>query len=236
MNDNNDTPQNFTLPQLAKYFDLPINEAAEKLGVCATVLKKVCRNNGVKRWPHRKIKSINGMIDSLQQLIDAKDGDLPSLNMDMDELLEKKKFLLENPNVSYKSVVSKYKIQKAQNGSPISPTSPKLKIPKPSKGIEKKPLHKLNQSQKVKMPQINQIDCNEANAVRILADLHAKESQSEAKKSDSFSAPSLKKSTDALANFVNSFAPSVQYSRVPLTRQFAATKPFFSLPPLRMSG
>ena len=143
--------QTFTLAELAPFFDFPINEAADRLGVCSTVLKKICRNNGVERWPHRKIKSINSMIESLQQLIDESGGDVPALNMDMDDLLAKKKFLLENPNTSYKAVVTKYainsfntKIQKAQGGkkepgksrSSSSSASP-IPFPSPSKGIEK---------------------------------------------------------------------------------------------------
>jgi hypothetical protein len=44
-----------TREELAKYFHLPIAEAAKELGVCATVLKKICRKNGISRWPHRKV-------------------------------------------------------------------------------------------------------------------------------------------------------------------------------------
>ena len=45
--------------QLEQYFHLPINEVAKKLGVCATVFKKICRRNGVPRWPHRKVCSLS---------------------------------------------------------------------------------------------------------------------------------------------------------------------------------
>ena len=48
--------------ELKEYFHLPINEVSEKLGICATVLKKVCRRNGVYRWPHRKISALNKYI------------------------------------------------------------------------------------------------------------------------------------------------------------------------------
>ena len=47
--------QAITRDQLREYFHLPINEVAKRLGVCATVLKKICRKNGVPRWPHRKV-------------------------------------------------------------------------------------------------------------------------------------------------------------------------------------
>lgn len=41
-----------------QHFDLPINVAAKQLGVCATVLKKICRKHGLQRWPFRKIKCL----------------------------------------------------------------------------------------------------------------------------------------------------------------------------------
>jgi hypothetical protein len=44
-----------TFEQLSKYFHLPINDVAKELGICATMLKKICRRNGIPRWPHRKV-------------------------------------------------------------------------------------------------------------------------------------------------------------------------------------
>jgi len=52
--------------RLSQYFHVPINEAAKGLGVCATVLKKVCRRHGIPRWPHRKIKKLDTMIAMLE--------------------------------------------------------------------------------------------------------------------------------------------------------------------------
>lgn len=54
------------LEDLAKYFDLPILEASRNLKVGLTVLKKKCREFGIPRWPHRKIKSLDGLIHELQ--------------------------------------------------------------------------------------------------------------------------------------------------------------------------
>ncbi|KAH0449615.1 hypothetical protein IEQ34_020307 [Dendrobium chrysotoxum] len=50
---------------LADYFHLPISEAAKKLHICSTALKKICRKHGMPRWPHRKIKSIDRRISNL---------------------------------------------------------------------------------------------------------------------------------------------------------------------------
>lgn len=40
---------------LQQHFHLPISQVAKELGVCATVLKKLCRQHGIPRWPHRKV-------------------------------------------------------------------------------------------------------------------------------------------------------------------------------------
>ncbi|KAM7507459.1 hypothetical protein LguiA_017912 [Lonicera macranthoides] len=50
------------LKDFAEYLHLPITEAAKKMDVCLTVLKKICRRHGLTRWPYRKIKSIRRKI------------------------------------------------------------------------------------------------------------------------------------------------------------------------------
>jgi len=51
---------------LAANFNLPLNEVAKKLGVCATALKKLCRKYGIARWPHRKLRSIDRKLAALK--------------------------------------------------------------------------------------------------------------------------------------------------------------------------
>lgn len=46
--------ESLTFDEVAKFFSVPIAEAANILGVCSSVLKKICRDNGVPRWPYRK--------------------------------------------------------------------------------------------------------------------------------------------------------------------------------------
>jgi len=55
-----------TFASIAELFHLPIVEVAGILGVCTTVLKKVCRRNGIRRWPQRKLQSLNKRIDMLE--------------------------------------------------------------------------------------------------------------------------------------------------------------------------
>lgn len=58
---------NIGLEDLAKYFDHPIAEASRKLDVGLSVIKKKCREFGIPRWPHRKIKSLDSLIHNLQE-------------------------------------------------------------------------------------------------------------------------------------------------------------------------
>ncbi|XP_012459807.2 protein NLP3 isoform X2 [Gossypium raimondii] len=39
---------------MADFFSLPLDDAASTLGVCTSVLKKICRENGLDRWLHCK--------------------------------------------------------------------------------------------------------------------------------------------------------------------------------------
>ncbi|KAJ8750500.1 hypothetical protein K2173_015647 [Erythroxylum novogranatense] len=57
-----------TLKDIAEYFHLPIVEAARRLNLSRTVVQKICRRGGLRRWPHRKIKSIQTKIASLNAL------------------------------------------------------------------------------------------------------------------------------------------------------------------------
>lgn len=56
----------FSMDELRKYFHLPIVEVARQLGICTTLLKKICRKNKINRWPYRQIRSITKSIQSLE--------------------------------------------------------------------------------------------------------------------------------------------------------------------------
>jgi hypothetical protein len=45
---------------------MPIKMAVWELKVVVTMLKKQCRELGIARWPHRKVKSLNTLIDNIQ--------------------------------------------------------------------------------------------------------------------------------------------------------------------------
>ena len=42
---------------LEKYYHKPLQQVAKEIGICTTVLKKICRSCGIKRWPFRSITS-----------------------------------------------------------------------------------------------------------------------------------------------------------------------------------
>ncbi|CAM9875092.1 unnamed protein product, partial [Phaeothamnion confervicola] len=50
--------QRATVSTLSDYFALPIEEAAKSLGVSTTIVKRVCRRLNIKKWPHRKLVSV----------------------------------------------------------------------------------------------------------------------------------------------------------------------------------
>jgi len=51
---------------LSSNFHLPINDVAKKLGMCVTVLKQRCRENGISRWPYRKVRKLDKLISVLE--------------------------------------------------------------------------------------------------------------------------------------------------------------------------
>jgi hypothetical protein len=52
--------------ELRRYFYMPITRAAREMNVGLTVHKKRCRELGIARWPHRKIKSLKSLILNVQ--------------------------------------------------------------------------------------------------------------------------------------------------------------------------
>ncbi|KAI3444903.1 hypothetical protein Pfo_001568 [Paulownia fortunei] len=63
------------LKDFIDYFHLPIEDAARKMNICPTVMKKICRRNGVLRWPYRKIKSIERKLSKKVEILGASDSE-----------------------------------------------------------------------------------------------------------------------------------------------------------------
>ncbi|CAL4885344.1 unnamed protein product [Urochloa decumbens] len=89
-----------TFELVSQHFSVPINQAARELNVGLTVLKKRCRELGIPRWPHRKLQSVQKLIDDVQELgkdTDRVDGDLTRFVVE--SLQETKKLIEERPEV-----------------------------------------------------------------------------------------------------------------------------------------
>ena len=56
------TKRHTSIKTLARFFHLPIALAGERLGMCPTMLKRICRANNITKWPYRKLLSIDKAI------------------------------------------------------------------------------------------------------------------------------------------------------------------------------
>ncbi|CAA3009461.1 Hypothetical predicted protein [Olea europaea subsp. europaea] len=72
---------------ISQYFYMPITKAVRELNVGLTLLKKRCRELGIRRWPHRK-------LTSLQTLINVQEEGEGKLR-DAIHILEQKRKLME---------------------------------------------------------------------------------------------------------------------------------------------
>ncbi|KAL4383085.1 hypothetical protein GQ457_15G005900 [Hibiscus cannabinus] len=59
---------------ISHYFYMPITQAAKELNVGLTLLKKRCRELGIRRWPHRKLTSLRTLINNIQELEEEEGG------------------------------------------------------------------------------------------------------------------------------------------------------------------
>lgn len=55
-----------TREEISKYFYVSIRQAAKELNVGMTLLKKRCRELGIRRWPYRKLMSIKALIENVK--------------------------------------------------------------------------------------------------------------------------------------------------------------------------
>ena len=83
-----------TQEELSSCFHLPSEAACRKLGIGLTVLKRQCRRFGIKRWPFRKMKSLDRLITNVQAGISPGDQNR-TLVKSVEELEEQKRRMEE---------------------------------------------------------------------------------------------------------------------------------------------
>ncbi|XP_042497518.1 protein RKD1-like [Macadamia integrifolia] len=90
------SPNELTRNAISRYFYLPITQAAKELNVGLTLLKKRCRELGIGRWPHRKLVSLQTLIENVQKEWGQKKGEENEAELrNAIELLEQEKKLME---------------------------------------------------------------------------------------------------------------------------------------------
>ncbi|CAL9051165.1 unnamed protein product [Musa banksii] len=84
--------------EIKNYFYMPITKAAKEMNVGLTVLKKRCRELGIARWPHRKMKSLKSLIRNVQAMGKGtfeEDG----VRKELETLEEHRRLMEENPEI-----------------------------------------------------------------------------------------------------------------------------------------
>ena len=86
--------------ELARHFDVSADEAAEKLGVCMSAIKKICRRHGIIRWPHRKLHSATKAIRVIETKLSEMSDPvaIESLKRETINILVTKLRVVLNPN------------------------------------------------------------------------------------------------------------------------------------------
>ncbi|PIN06874.1 hypothetical protein CDL12_20562 [Handroanthus impetiginosus] len=82
---------------ISQYFYMPITQAAKELNVGLTLLKKRCRELGIWRWPHRKLMSLQTLINNVEEL--GKEEGEDKLKQSIEILEQEKKLMEESPDL-----------------------------------------------------------------------------------------------------------------------------------------
>ncbi|KAG2780474.1 hypothetical protein PC129_g12654 [Phytophthora cactorum] len=80
--------RNISFDMLQPHFERPLQQAADSFGVCTTLLKKICRRNGISSWPYRKICGLRKSITSMAKQVNYFDGEQKRAYADQLEKLE----------------------------------------------------------------------------------------------------------------------------------------------------
>ncbi|XP_030521479.1 uncharacterized protein LOC115734721 [Rhodamnia argentea] len=85
--------------QISQYFYMPITRAAKELNIGLTLLKKRCRELGIRRWPHRKLMSLQTLIKNVQEMRGGGSENEEQLGKVVNLLELEKKLMEEIPDI-----------------------------------------------------------------------------------------------------------------------------------------
>jgi hypothetical protein len=94
---------------LRECFHMPIAKVSKHLGVCTTLLKKICRKLNLKKWPHRQIRKIDNCVVSLKcamQNANARDQEL--FLEQIEGLRNMRQAILDDPNGTHALAPSRH--------------------------------------------------------------------------------------------------------------------------------
>lgn len=92
------------LEDLRPHFGKPIVQVAREFGICTTFLKRICRRCGIKRWPHRQIRSLMRTIDMLSRAREHTNTfhDTVRVSQQIERLESKLQHVIEDPDANSK--------------------------------------------------------------------------------------------------------------------------------------
>ncbi|TYZ60254.1 hypothetical protein PybrP1_008485 [[Pythium] brassicae (nom. inval.)] len=91
--------KHISIDELRAHFDRPIIDVAKDFGICITLMKKICRRNGIKRWPHRQIRSLSKSIASMEAAMLSTHGSEREKYRDqISSLRSKRESVIADPN------------------------------------------------------------------------------------------------------------------------------------------
>lgn len=91
--------KHISIDELRAHFDRPIIDVAKDFGICITLMKKICRRNGIKRWPHRQIRSLSKSIASMEAaMLSTHGGERDKYRDQILNLQMKRESVIADPN------------------------------------------------------------------------------------------------------------------------------------------
>nr|GMD68539.1 protein RKD1-like [Ipomoea batatas] len=91
------TSKPWSFDTISPLFHLPASQAAKELNVSEDKLTRMCKKLGVKRWPYRKLQSLDNLLANLQYLSKLKTYIVGKERVI--ELQKEKERILKDPNI-----------------------------------------------------------------------------------------------------------------------------------------